>query len=225
MFQGSVKNLGLIDVNLNTGLGAAGIGGYAGYGNVATSIDNVFVTGNIECTSGYAGGIAGTNGADLAISNSYAQVNVKGSKFSGGLVGRGRANITISNCYVSGTVAGDGKNSLVATTDKTSGVTLTLNNVVALNSGATDMTNYGSMVTGEATTDQAAIATWAAFNQGFKLNELPALNWQGTAGVDAVISDDNAPVEYFNLQGVRVENPTHGLYIKRQGTKATKVIL
>ena len=37
--------------------------------------------------------------------------------------------------------------------------------------------------------------------------------------------DENAPVEYFNLQGVRVENPANGLYIKRQGNKVAKVIL
>lgn len=37
--------------------------------------------------------------------------------------------------------------------------------------------------------------------------------------------DENAPVEYYNLQGVRVENPANGLYIKRQGNKAAKVIL
>ncbi len=37
--------------------------------------------------------------------------------------------------------------------------------------------------------------------------------------------DENAPVEYFNLQGVRVENPANGLYIQRQGNKVAKVIL
>lgn len=37
--------------------------------------------------------------------------------------------------------------------------------------------------------------------------------------------DENAPVEYFNLQGMRVENPANGLFIKRQGNKATKVIM
>ena len=49
-----------------------------------------------------------------------------------------------------------------------------------------------------------------------------------TSGVDDVTVDneDNAPVEYYNLQGVRVENPAAGqLYIKRQGSKATKVIV
>lgn len=38
-------------------------------------------------------------------------------------------------------------------------------------------------------------------------------------------ADENAPVEYFNLQGVRVVNPTSGLYIRRQGNTVTKVIL
>lgn len=35
--------------------------------------------------------------------------------------------------------------------------------------------------------------------------------------------DPNAPVEYYNLQGQRVANPDHGIYIKVQGGRATKV--
>ena len=49
-----------------------------------------------------------------------------------------------------------------------------------------------------------------------------------TGKIDNAISnieaDVNAPVEYFNLQGVRVANPENGLYIMRQGNKVTKVI-
>ncbi|MDD6888659.1 MAG: DUF6359 domain-containing protein [Bacteroidales bacterium] len=40
----------------------------------------------------------------------------------------------------------------------------------------------------------------------------------------AIESDANAPVEYFNLQGVRVDNPAKGLYIMRQGSKVVKVV-
>lgn len=44
-----------------------------------------------------------------------------------------------------------------------------------------------------------------------------------TVGADA---DANAPVEYFNLQGVKVANPENGcLYIRRQGNKVEKVII
>jgi hypothetical protein len=40
-----------------------------------------------------------------------------------------------------------------------------------------------------------------------------------------VVDNSNAPVEYFNLQGVRVANPTSGLYIRRQGTTTAKVLV
>ena len=35
--------------------------------------------------------------------------------------------------------------------------------------------------------------------------------------------DCDGVAEYYNLQGVRVENPQNGLYIKRVGAKAVKV--
>lgn len=45
------------------------------------------------------------------------------------------------------------------------------------------------------------------------------------AGVENVATDfSNAPVEYFNLQGVRVNNPENGIFICRQGNKVTKVV-
>lgn len=39
------------------------------------------------------------------------------------------------------------------------------------------------------------------------------------AGIEA---DENAPVEYYNLQGIRVAEPENGLYIVRQGNKVSK---
>lgn len=44
------------------------------------------------------------------------------------------------------------------------------------------------------------------------------------SGIADVELDNNAPVEYFNLQGVRVANPENGLFIMRQGDKVVKVI-
>lgn len=46
-------------------------------------------------------------------------------------------------------------------------------------------------------------------------------------GVNNIITDNtNAPVEYFNLNGVRVQGElVPGLYIKRQGTEASKVVI
>lgn len=48
------------------------------------------------------------------------------------------------------------------------------------------------------------------------------------AGVaEIVIDDENAPVEFYNLNGVRVnsDNLVPGLYIRRQGAKASKIIV
>lgn len=42
---------------------------------------------------------------------------------------------------------------------------------------------------------------------------------------DPVIDTTDAPAEYYNLQGVRIDNPSHGLYIRRQGSATAKVIL
>lgn len=48
----------------------------------------------------------------------------------------------------------------------------------------------------------------------------------GDSGVALpAVDNSTAPVEYYNLQGVRVAAPAHGLYIRRQGSQTTKVIL
>lgn len=48
-------------------------------------------------------------------------------------------------------------------------------------------------------------------------------NTTGLDDIEAV--DADAPVEYYNLQGVRVADPTPGLYIRRQGNNVSKVII
>lgn len=47
------------------------------------------------------------------------------------------------------------------------------------------------------------------------------------AGVDGVENDiaNDEPVEFFNLQGIRVENPSNGVFIRKQGATTTKVLI
>ena len=48
----------------------------------------------------------------------------------------------------------------------------------------------------------------------------------GGAGVEFIGMDNaDAPAEYYNLQGMKVNNPEKGIYIVRQGRKASKVVL
>ena len=44
-------------------------------------------------------------------------------------------------------------------------------------------------------------------------------------GVEDTMVDENAPVEYYNLQGVKVANPENGIFIKKQGGRTSKVVL
>ena len=47
----------------------------------------------------------------------------------------------------------------------------------------------------------------------------------GLVGVEGVEVDANAPVKYYNLQGIEVDgdNLSNGIYIKVQGKKSTKI--
>lgn len=54
----------------------------------------------------------------------------------------------------------------------------------------------------------------------------PEFYKEATTAVNSVMTDsDNAPVEYFNLQGIRVSNPENGLYIRRQGNDVKKIVI
>lgn len=59
-------------------------------------------------------------------------------------------------------------------------------------------------------------------------NDAPSLyvvDFEESAGINDINADDNAPVEYYNLQGVKIANPAEGqVVIRRQGSKATKVV-
>ncbi len=45
------------------------------------------------------------------------------------------------------------------------------------------------------------------------------------AGISDITADDNAPVEYYRLDGVKVSEPSNGIFIRRQGNKVIKVIV
>lgn len=49
----------------------------------------------------------------------------------------------------------------------------------------------------------------------------------GTSGIESIDADNaNAPVEYYNINGIKVNGElAPGLYVRRQGTKTTKVVV
>lgn len=60
------------------------------------------------------------------------------------------------------------------------------------------------------------------YNMYFKNFRIEALV---LSGIDDVEVDEDAEAEYYNLQGIRVANPTHGIYIMRRGSVISKVVL
>lgn len=48
---------------------------------------------------------------------------------------------------------------------------------------------------------------------------------QDGAAVAEIEADENAPVEFFNLQGMKVSGDEPGIYVRRQGSKVSKVIV
>ena len=68
--------------------------------------------------------------------------------------------------------------------------------------------------------------TPGSFNLKFNL-EIPASDDQ--SGIDSIVTDsadENAPVEYYNLQGIRLSEPAAGqIVIRRQGSKVSKIVV
>lgn len=51
------------------------------------------------------------------------------------------------------------------------------------------------------------------------------LAYSDPSGVEIVSADVDGEAEYFNLQGLRVENPTDGIFICRKGSNVSKVVI
>ncbi len=66
---------------------------------------------------------------------------------------------------------------------------------------------------------------WATVkdNSTFPAGGLTDYEHAGIAGVE--IDNTDAPIHYYNLQGIEVNQPQKGFFIKRQGSKSEKVIL
>ena len=60
---------------------------------------------------------------------------------------------------------------------------------------------------------------------GWQIKNILVKGKKSSAVSDITVENSDAPVVYYNMQGVRVANPANGLYIRVQGKKATKVLV
>jgi hypothetical protein len=98
-----IKNLGLIDPNIDAGTGYC-VGSMVGLlGN--STITNCYAEGGSVAGGEKVGGLVGINWGTMT--NSYSEVCVSGDKYIGGLVGFLNQGATIINCYSTGSVSGN----------------------------------------------------------------------------------------------------------------------
>ncbi len=67
-----------------------------------------------------------------------------------------------------------------------------------------------------------SVEAYKAANEWKNFTNYQALT---VSAIDDIEADNNAVVEYYTIQGVRVDNPSNGLYIKKQGNKVSKVVV
>lgn len=80
-----------------------------------------------------------------------------------------------------------------------------------------------------------SVAQWIDGGEGYEYVDYPAPksmlvfsypdNGDDQTAITDIDADNDAPAEYYNLQGVRVDNPTAGIYICRKGDKTSKVVI
>lgn len=72
---------------------------------------------------------------------------------------------------------------------------------------------------------------WTVEQKGTYTLKFDLNNWTlnvtptGSTGNVEILTDANAPAEYYDLQGVRVYDPAGGLYLVRKGGKVSKVMI
>lgn len=188
----------LADVNDETGDAATHAGGIIGRADSKVTIRNSFAKQFVSSKGGYASGIVTVRkGKKINLENVVAwNYNINGGSSAEAIytLSAGKAEVSMTNVYVS---------------DETY-----INDEPAKDGKSEAV--LSSMIHG-----------WEAFHSTEEVDGTPVLKWQieGVGGINDIIVDEaieNAPAVYYNLQGVKVNNPANGVYIVRRGNKVAK---
>ena len=142
-------------------------------------------------------------------------------------------NVSLS--FVKGTASTDcriwaGKSAYDLRTYKNSTMTFTVTGAAITSIVFTGSEVGSSSMTSEEGTFEGK--TWKGDSQSItftakattKINTI-TVTYDTATGIEDTMVDENAPVEYYNLQGVKVANPENGIFIKKQGGRTSKVVL
>jgi len=99
--DGTVKDVALINVNINAYRYAGGITGYL---QSIGKIEGCYVTGTVKTTDINAGGIAGSVSGGGMLKNCYTTCDVSGKSIVGGIAGN--MSGSVAYCYAAGNISG-----------------------------------------------------------------------------------------------------------------------
>ena len=144
ILAGGLRNLGLENASVVTSASGdgllAGYVGHTGYGK-PTYIEHVYVTGQLEVTNNYAGGMFGTVGDTVVMKNCYANVDINSTDaYTGGIIARVRGALTMENCYAAGSFTRGG--GVIGGGQESGTPSSTYKNVVVWNN---DYENFGNL--------------------------------------------------------------------------------
>lgn len=225
----------VIDNCYTTGqvVGAA-VGGIIGATSGEVVITNCYTltdvndeTGEAGPDAGYAGGFIGRADSKVTIRNSFAKqyVSSKGGYASGIVTVRKGKKVNLENVVAWNYNINGGSSAEAIYTLSAGKAEVSMTNVYV--SDETYINDEPAKDGKSEAVLSSMIHSWEAFHSTEEVDGTPVLKWQieGVGGINDIIVDEaieNAPAVYYNLQGVKVNNPANGVYIVRRGNKVAK---
>ena len=226
---GNVRNVGFENVDVTcTVTGTGVLGGYIGHSNftdadgnkLTSTLENVWVTGQLTGTSSYCGGLVGNVGGPTVIKNCYANLTINSTaSYTGGIVGRVRDALTMQNVYAAGTIStgggivGGGQNAATPASTYTNCVVW--NNaqdmgVLAEGDVATGISQYDG--TNFAQLQQTVVGWGKPWSCDMQEGSYPVLDL--TTGIQQIAGTESGKhTGIYTLTGVRVQKAQKGIYI------------
>ena len=232
---GNVRNVGFENVNVDcTDTGSGVLGGYMGHNNftdengvkMSSTLENVWVTGKLNVSTSYCGGLIGNIGGPSTIKNCYTNLEITSdASYVGGIVGRVRDALTVENVYAAGTmnkgggIVGGGQN------ESTPASTYT-NCVVWNNATEFGTTAAGDVVSGSlfydgtnfAALQQAVVAWGAPWTCDMAEGSYPTFNKDQLTGIQQIAERPRADIYMLDGRLVKanaadVKSLPRGIYI------------
>ncbi len=135
-------------------------------------------------------------------------------------------NSASNACRLWGATAGSELRTYKPSTITISGTEVNITSIEFAGSkaSASQMTADSGEFTGKVWTASDSVSSVVFTATGTTNIQTITVNFEAkTDGVESVVIDSNAPAVFYNLQGVKVDEPQGGIFIKVQGEKASKV--